>query len=64
MKYTKEEIIKTVTVIQETCNEMTSCVHCPFYNDSIEDCLFNGGISIYDWEIIEENPLYWRVTKN
>lgn len=58
MKHTKEEILKALYVIKDTCmdNEI-DCDSCPFGND--EDlCRLNRGIPA-NWRVKEEDNV-WR----
>lgn len=59
MKRTKEEIIKALHVIQDTCKELTyrSCKICPFSNKE-GTCLVTKDIP-FDW-IIKKDDEHWR----
>lgn len=43
MKHTKEEILKALHIIRDTCNENGfACDSCPFYNEEEKLCWING----------------------
>ncbi len=54
MKYSQEEIIHALEVIQETCNEHDKCESCPFFNRSLH----------FTCEILRDRPEYWKINKD
>jgi hypothetical protein len=56
MKHSREEIIKALKIIQETCIEH-QCEDCPFGNDNAQ-CTLRDFIPV-DYHINEEEPV-WR----
>ncbi len=62
MKYSQEEIIHALEVIQETCNERDCCQYCPFWQDDISgSCRIRGARPEY-WDINKEQSV-WRAFK-
>lgn len=63
MKHTREEIIKALHIIKDTCKEsykvengVSSCYYCPF-SDGADHCLLNEQ-SPFAWDIKDNEP--WR----
>lgn len=58
MKHSKEEIIKALNVIKETCEEQyLDCEQCPF-SDWNTDCVFTDGDAPTAWVI--NNSYSWK----
>lgn len=51
MKHTKEEIIRALEVIKETCVERAECEGCPFFNGAVP----------FNCKIQHGNPEYWKI---
>lgn len=61
MKYTKEEILNALQIIQNECRvHEYSCYDCPFYNQD-DGCAINKGIPNF-WKI-NECEVVWRALR-
>lgn len=58
MKYTKNEILKALTIIKEICDEANDCDICP-YGDCMGICQILNNDSPNTW-IIKESEGVWR----
>lgn len=60
MKHAKEEILKALHVIKDTCKENVRCDdNCPFQNS--ERCLITDRQTSPDkWKINDDNVLKWK----
>lgn len=45
-----KDIVPTLKKVQGICNKQKYCQKCVFYNSSIEDCIFTGGVPAW-WNL-------------
>jgi hypothetical protein len=58
MKYTKNEILKALTIIKEVCEEVEDCINCP-YGDCMGVCQILQNDTPNSWAIKEAEEV-WR----
>lgn len=54
MKHTKEEILKALHVIKDTCKENEHCFNCPFHKIS----------TAVSCQIVKIKPSHWEIKKS